>query len=70
MEALRKKGKTTKIGGFMSFIPPLNANVLFCWFSLNLTLCMTKLRVLVLSFSYLMENLYILRTSSPSYTLV
>ncbi len=23
---------TTKFDGFLSFIPPLNANVLFCWF--------------------------------------
>ncbi len=38
---------TTKIDHFLSFIPPLNANVLFCRFSFNLTLCMTKLRVLV-----------------------
>jgi hypothetical protein len=44
---------TTKVDGFLSFIPPLNANVLFCRFFWNLTLCMTKLRVLVLCFSYL-----------------
>jgi len=31
---------------------PLNANVLFCKFFSNLTLCMTKLRVLVLCLSY------------------
>jgi hypothetical protein len=42
-EALRKKERqdetqfTTKIDGFLSF---LNANVLFCRFLLNLTLCM------------------------------
>jgi hypothetical protein len=29
---------------------------LFCRFFLNLTVCMTKLRVLVLCFSYFMEN--------------
>jgi hypothetical protein len=38
VEALRKKEKqdetqfTTKIDGFLSFNPPLNANVLFCRF--------------------------------------
>ncbi len=48
MEALRKKerqGETqfpTKIDGFLSFTPPLDA---FCRVFLNLTLCMTKLRV-------------------------
>jgi hypothetical protein len=41
---------------FSEFHPPLNANVLFCRFLKNLTLCMTKLRVLVLSFSYFTEN--------------
>jgi hypothetical protein len=36
---------------FSEFHPLLNANVLFCrFFFSNLTLCMTKLRVLVLSF--------------------
>jgi hypothetical protein len=45
-EALKKKERqdetqfTTKIDGFLSFTPPLNANVLFCRFVLNLTLCM------------------------------
>jgi hypothetical protein len=45
-EALRKKERqdetqfTTKIDSFLSFTPPLNANVLFCRFVLNLTLCM------------------------------
>ncbi len=38
------------------FHPLLNANELFCMFFLNLTLCMTKLRVLVLCFSYFMDN--------------
>jgi hypothetical protein len=62
VEELRKKKRqdetqfTTKIDGFLSFIPPFNANVLFCRFLLNLTLCMTKLRVLVLCFSYFTEN--------------
>jgi len=32
------------------FHPLLNVNVLFCRFFKDLTLCMTKLRVLVLSF--------------------
>jgi hypothetical protein len=45
-EALRKKERqdetqfTTKIDGFLSFTPLLDANVLFCRFVLNLTLCM------------------------------
>ncbi len=58
-EVLRKKERqdetqfTTKTDGFLSFIPPLNANVLF--FQVP-TLCMTKLRVLVLCFSYFTEN--------------
>jgi hypothetical protein len=47
----------TKIDGFLSFIPCwMNANVLFCRVLKNLTLCMTKLRVLVLCFSYFMDN--------------
>ncbi len=37
--------------------PPLSANVLFLQvLFLNLTLCMTKLRVLVLCFSYFTDN--------------
>jgi len=63
VEALRKKERqdetqfTTKIDGFLSFIPPLHANVLFFrFFFKNLTLCMTKLRVLVLCFSYFTDN--------------
>jgi hypothetical protein len=48
---------TTKIDGFLSFIPPLNANVLFfAGFFKNLALCMTKLRVLVLCFTYFKDN--------------
>ncbi len=45
VEALRKRERQDetqfpiKIDGFLSFIPPLNANVLFCRFLLNLTLC-------------------------------
>jgi len=56
--AVRKKERqaetqfTTKIDGFLSFIalppPPLTANVLFCRFFGNLTLCMTKLKLGVL----------------------
>ncbi len=44
--------KTINFDGFLSFITttPLNANVLFGRYFFNLTLCMTKLRVLVLSF--------------------
>jgi hypothetical protein len=36
--------------GFLSFIPAFNSNVHFLQILKNLTLCMTKLRVLVLSF--------------------
>jgi hypothetical protein len=61
VEALKKKERqdetqfTTKIVWFSELHhppPPLNANVLSCWFFFNLTLCMTKLRVLVLCLSY------------------
>jgi hypothetical protein len=41
---------------FSEFHPLLNANVLFCRFFFNLTLCMTKLKVLVLCFSYFTDN--------------
>ncbi len=41
---------------FSEFHPPLNANVLFCKFFFNLTLCMTKFRVLMLCFSYFTDN--------------
>jgi len=57
VEALRKKERqgetqeTIKIDSFLSFAPPKNANVLFCRLFLNLTLCMTKLGLLTLSFS-------------------
>jgi hypothetical protein len=49
---------TTKIHGcFLSFIPPLNANVLFfAGFFYIRTLCMIKLRFLVLCFSYFADN--------------
>ncbi len=62
VEALRKKERqdetqfTTKIDGFLSFTPPLNANVLLCRFFFNVTLCMTKLRVPVLCLSYFTDN--------------
>jgi hypothetical protein len=66
VEALRKEERqdetqfTTEIDGWVSeCLPLLNANVLFCRFFfwlLNLTLCMTKLRVLVLCFSYFTCN--------------
>jgi hypothetical protein len=63
VEALKKKERqdkiqfTTKIDGFLSFIPPwmlmcVCVCVFFACVFLNLTLCMTKLRVLVLCFSY------------------
>jgi hypothetical protein len=45
-----KLKKTIKIDGFLSFTPPLNADVFFCSFSFNLTLCMTKFRGLLMSF--------------------
>jgi hypothetical protein len=60
--ALRKKGRqdetqfTTKMNGFLSFTPPLNANVLFCRLFFDLTLCTTKLRVLGLCLSYFTGN--------------
>ncbi len=60
--ALRKKERhdetqfITKIDGFFEFHPLLNANVLLSRFLLNLTLCMTKLRVLVLCFSYFRDD--------------
>jgi hypothetical protein len=44
---------------FSEFRPPLNANVLFCF--LNLILCVTKLRVPVLCFSYFMDNSSVFR---------
>jgi hypothetical protein len=65
VEELRKKERgdetqfTTKIDGFLGSTPPLptlNADMLFCRFFNNLTLCMTKLRVLVLCFHYFTDN--------------
>jgi len=40
----KDKVKLRKPSKFPEFQPPLNANVLFCMFFFNLTLCMTKLR--------------------------
>jgi len=57
VEALRKKERqdetqfTTKMDGFLSFIPRWMLMYFF-----NLKLCMTKLRVLVLCFSYFTDN--------------
>jgi len=62
MEVLREKetqGETqfnTKTYSFVSFIPPLYANVLSLQVIFNLTLCMTTLRVMVLCFSYFTDN--------------
>jgi hypothetical protein len=64
VELLRKKerqGETQEPSKLMVLMvfsvsaPPLNANVLFCRLFFNLTLCMTKLRVLVLSFPEFMD---------------
>jgi hypothetical protein len=58
VKAIRKKERqdetqfTTKIDRVLSFNPLLNANVFLDSFFLNLTPCMTKLRVLVLCFPY------------------
>ncbi len=46
---------------FSEFHPPLNVGVFFWSFFLDLTFCMTKLRVLVLCFSYFTNNSIILR---------
>jgi hypothetical protein len=40
----RSENLCNNSGEFPEFQPPLNANVLFCMFFFNLTLCMTKLR--------------------------
>jgi len=55
VEAPRKKERQMKIDGFLSFTP-LNAKFFFGRFFLNLTLCMTKLRVLVLCFPYFTDK--------------
>ncbi len=47
---------TTNFDGFLSFIPPWMLIYFFAGFFFNLTLCMTKLRVLVLCFSYFTDN--------------
>jgi hypothetical protein len=55
MEAFREKerlGETQKTTIMMvfKFHPPLNVNVFFCKFFFNLTLFITKLKLLLLSF--------------------
>jgi hypothetical protein len=75
VEALTKKERqdetqftfTTKIDGILSFITPLNANVLFCRWFFSLTLCTTKLKVLVLCFSYFRDNSNVLETYLKTY---
>ncbi len=60
-EALRKKERqdetqfTTKIDAFLSFIPGWMLKYFFAGFYLSHP-CMTKLRVMVLGFSYFMDN--------------
>jgi hypothetical protein len=62
VEARRKKERQdetqfiTKMDGFLSFIPRWMLIYYFVGFFKNLTLYMTKLRVLVLFFSYFTEN--------------
>jgi hypothetical protein len=62
VEALRKKERQdetqfiTQIDGFLSFISRWMLTYFFAGFFLNFTLCMTKLRVLVLCFSYFTDN--------------
>jgi hypothetical protein len=62
VEALRKMERQdetqfiTKIDGFLSFNPRWMLMYFFAGFSKNLTLCMTKLRVLVLCLSYFTDN--------------
>jgi hypothetical protein len=62
VEALRKKERQdetqfiAKIDGFLSFTPPWMLMYFSAGFFLNLTLCMTKRRVLVLCFSYFTDN--------------
>ncbi len=70
VEALSQKGKTGwnsvyhRNWCFSSF-PPLNANVLSCKFFLNLTLCMTKLKVLVLCLSSFPDNSIVSQHKEP-----
>jgi len=61
VEALR----TDFLWWFSQFQPPLNANVLFGTFFLNLTLCMTNLRVLVLAFPDFTDIFNIWHPSRP-----
>jgi hypothetical protein len=60
MEALRKKERQDETPVFLSFIPCWMLMYFFAGLSLILNLCMTKLRVLVLSFSHFMDNSIIL----------
>ncbi len=53
MDVLRKKERQGVTPEFHSL---LNANVFFCRVFFNLTLCMTKLKVLTLSFPNFMDN--------------
>jgi hypothetical protein len=66
MEALRKKERQDEDHSLppklMVFWMSLNAYVLICSFFKNLTLCMTKLRVLVLCSHYFTDNSIILLT--------
>jgi hypothetical protein len=60
VEVLRRKvrqGETQETIN-LSFTLPFNANVFFCRVFLNLPMCMTKLRVLVLSFPHFMGGLH------------
>ncbi len=60
VEALRMKLSLPPKLMLSEFHALLNADVLFCRFLLNLiTLCMIKLRVLVLYFSYLTDNSFV-----------
>jgi hypothetical protein len=52
---------------FPKFHSPLNANVLFCKGFFNLTLCVTKLRVLVLSFPHFTDNSITLTNSEARF---
>jgi hypothetical protein len=62
MELLMKKERhddpqfTTKIDGFPSFIHCRMVMYFYAGLKKNLALCMTKLRVLALCFSYILDN--------------
>ncbi len=67
----KKDGETQEtikmIPEFPEFHSPLNANVLFGRFFFNLTLCVTKLRVLVLSFPHFADISITLTNSETSF---